>query len=71
MGWSETYYRDYQEQARLAWERRAQQLPDELDLFALQVKEDADLLGLEPATYQELLERLRVRIREDFPAPLP
>ncbi len=71
MGWSETYYRDYKEQTRLAWERRAQQLLDELDLFALQVREDADLLGLEAATYQELLEGLRDRIREDFPAPLP
>lgn len=71
MGWSETYYRDYREQTRLAWERRAQQVLDELDLFAIQVREDADLLGLEASAYHELLERLSTRIREDFPASLP
>ena len=70
MGWSETYYRDYQEQTRLAWERRAQQLLDELDLFDLQVREDADLLGLEASTYHDLLDRLRDRIRGDFTSRL-
>ncbi len=68
MGWSESYYRDYREQTRLAWERRARRLLEELDLFASRVGEDAGLLGLDSAAYRDLLGRLRDRIQEDLPA---
>ncbi len=66
MGWSETYYRDYEAQTRLAWEKRAREFLEEMELFLLQVKEDADLLGLDDASYQDLVMRLRQRINEDF-----
>jgi hypothetical protein len=66
MGWSETYYRDYEAQSRLAWEKRARELLEEMELFLLQVKEDANLLGLEDASYQNLVMQLRQRIYEDF-----
>lgn len=68
MGWSESYYRDYREQTRLAWERRARRLLEELDLFASRVGEDAGLLELDSAVYRDLLGRLRDRIQEDLPA---
>lgn len=66
MGWSETYYRDYEAQTRLAWEKRARELLEEMELFLLQVKEDASLLGLEDASYQDLATRFQQRIKEDF-----
>jgi hypothetical protein len=66
MGWSETYYRDYEAQTRLAWEKRARGLLEEMELFLLQVKEDANLLGLEDASYQKLVMQLQQRINEDF-----
>ncbi len=66
MGWSETYYRDYQAQTRLAWEQRARQLVDDLELFILQVKEDAQLLGLHETEYRELVSELHALIDQDF-----
>ncbi len=66
MGWSETYYRDYEAQSRLAWEKRARGFLEDMELFLLQLKEDANLLGLEDAPYQDLVTQLRQRINEDF-----
>jgi hypothetical protein len=66
MGWSESYYRDYKAQSRMAWEQRARQLLDDMELFLLQVREDAVLLGLEEAEYHDLVKRLQALIEHDF-----
>lgn len=66
MGWSESYYRDYEAQSRMAWERRARQLLEDMELFLLQVKEDSRLFGLEEAEYRELFARLHSLVERDF-----
>ena len=66
MGWSETYYRDYEAQTRLAWEKRAQQIIEELDLFLIQARSDAQLLGLKMACYDDLIERFHYLLKQDF-----
>ena len=66
MGWSESYFRDYEAQSRSAWAQRARRLQDDMDLFLLQLKEDAGLLGLEDNEYAELAKRLRDLVERDF-----
>ncbi len=66
MGWSESYFKDFEEQARIDLGRKASRLMEEAEEFLHCIRDGEGALLVDANRYEKALEGLIDWLKEDF-----